>query len=63
MKIQCQELSQPMSSYELLAREDPEGPQTIKAIATVVGCIPEIGGENLLLKIPHALTPGMEKLS
>ena len=52
-----------MSSYELLAREDPEGPQTIKAIATVVGCIPEIGGENLLLKIPHALTPGMEKLS
>lgn len=50
MKIQCQELSQPMSSYELLAREDPEGPQTIKAIDIAVSSMPELDSKLLLLK-------------
>lgn len=49
---------------ELLAREAPEAPQTIKAIATAVGCMPELDNTQLL-KIPHGhvLTEVMEKLS
>ena len=46
-------------SYELLAREDPECPQTTKAIAPAVGCIPETDGKNTLLKTPLSLTLGM----
>lgn len=50
-------------SCELLAREAPEAPQIMKAIATAVGCIPALDGKILLMKTIHVytMTTGMEK--
>lgn len=45
-----------LSLGELLAREVPEVPQTIKAIATTVGYMPELDGKTLLLKTLHVYT-------
>lgn len=38
-------------------------PQTINTIATVFGCIPELNGKTLLLKIPYALVVGLNETS
>ena len=38
---------------ESLAREAPETPQIIKAIATAFSCMPGLDSDTLLLKTPH----------
>lgn len=50
-------------SCELLAREAPEAPQIMKAIAIAVGCIPALDGKILLMKTIHvySMTTEMEK--
>ena len=30
-------------------------PQTVQALTTALGCLPELDGKNLLLKTPHSL--------
>ena len=41
--------------YELLVKETPKVPQTIQAITTAAGCVPELNGKSLLLKTAHTL--------
>jgi hypothetical protein len=42
--------------------EASEAPQTREAIATVVGCIPDLHVKTLLLKTPHPLTAGHREI-
>lgn len=52
-----------LSPTVLSAREAPEAPQTIRAAATAVGCMPELDDMTLLLVFLHvrALTVGQEE--
>lgn len=45
--------SSDLPSWEWLAREAPEAPQILKAIADAVGCMPGLEGMTLLLKTPY----------
>ena len=36
-----------LSPYKLFVRATPEAPKTTQAIATVLGCLPELGDKTL----------------
>lgn len=40
----------------LLDGEAPEGPRTIQALGTFLGCLPELVGKTLLIKTLDTLT-------
>lgn len=51
-----------LSHFYLLTKEAPEGPQSIKPMATAFGYMPELDGKVLLLKILHVLVAGHEEI-
>lgn len=47
-----------LSPYKLFVGATPEAPKTTQAIATALGCPPELGDKTLWLKIQHTLVAG-----